>query len=230
MVPVNIFELEAIARENLSREAYDYYASGAQDEVTLRENRAAYDRLTLDYRVLVDVSRREMATTVLGQPVAMPLLVAPTAFHRLATPEGEVATARAAAEVGVPHILSTASSHTMEEVGEAAGDGPRWYQLYWPTDDELAAAWIRAPLCLLADEPFAGIDPADAEVVAEAFRGMARQGCAIVITGHEVRQLLDSADDIVWMTSGTTHHMGTPEKAVQHEQFRREYLGPVRLR
>lgn len=94
---------------------------------------------------------------------------------------------------------------------------------------ELAAAWIRAPLCLLADEPFAGIDPADAEVVAEAFRGMARQGCAIVITGHEVRQLLDTADDIVWMTSGTTHHMGTPEKAVQHEQFRREYLGPVRL-
>jgi 4-hydroxymandelate oxidase len=80
--PVNIFELEAIARERLPREAYDYYASGAQDEVTLRENRAAYDRLTLAYRVLVDVSRREMATTVLGQPVAMPLLVAPTTFHR----------------------------------------------------------------------------------------------------------------------------------------------------
>jgi ABC-type multidrug transport system ATPase subunit len=94
---------------------------------------------------------------------------------------------------------------------------------------EIAAAWIRAPRCLLADEPFAGIDPADAEVVAEEFRGMAQQGCAIVITGHEVRQLLDTADDIVWMTSGTTHGMGTPEKAIQHEQFRREYLGPLRF-
>lgn len=94
---------------------------------------------------------------------------------------------------------------------------------------EIAAAWIRAPRCLLADEPFAGIDPADAEVVAEAFREMARQGCAIVITGHEVRQLLDAADDIVWMTAGTTHGMGTPKEAIQHEQFRREYLGPVRL-
>lgn len=94
---------------------------------------------------------------------------------------------------------------------------------------EIAAAWIRAPRCLLADEPFAGIDPADAEVVAQAFREMARQGCAIVITGHEVRQLLDTADDIVWMASGTTHGMGTPEQAVRHEQFRREYLGPVRL-
>lgn len=94
---------------------------------------------------------------------------------------------------------------------------------------EIAAAWIRAPRCLLADEPFAGIDPGDAEVIAEAFRGMARDGCAIVITGHEVRQLLDTADDVVWMAAGTTHGMGAPEEVIQHEQFRREYLGPVRL-
>ena len=94
---------------------------------------------------------------------------------------------------------------------------------------EIAAAWIRAPRCLLADEPFAGIDPADAEVLAEALRGMAREGCAIVITGHEVRQLLETADDIVWMTGGTTHGMGTPQEATRHEQFRREYLGAIRF-
>lgn len=94
---------------------------------------------------------------------------------------------------------------------------------------EIAAAWIRAPRCLLADEPFAGIDPSDAEVLAEALRGMAREGCAIVITGHEVRQLLDTADDIVWMTAGTTHGMGAPEEAIRHEQFRREYLGALRF-
>jgi lipopolysaccharide export system ATP-binding protein len=94
---------------------------------------------------------------------------------------------------------------------------------------EIATALIRAPRCLLADEPFAGIDPADAEVLAGTLRSMAREGCAIVITGHEVRQLLDVADDIVWMAGGSTHGMGTPQKAMQHEQFRREYLGALRF-
>src|SRR3954451_6396556 len=129
MEPVNVFELEAIARERLSREAYDYYAGGAQDEVTLRENRAAFDRVSLAYRVLVDVSRRDLTTTVLGQPVAMPVLVAPTAFHRLAVPEGEVAAARAAGAAGTVMILSTLSNTRVEEV-VAAASGPVWFQLY----------------------------------------------------------------------------------------------------
>ena len=94
---------------------------------------------------------------------------------------------------------------------------------------EIATALIRAPRCLLADEPFAGIDPADAEVLAQTLRSLAREGCAIVVTGHEVRQLLDVADDIVWMAGGSTHGMGTPQKAMQHEQFRREYLGALRF-
>ncbi|MQA92676.1 MAG: ATP-binding cassette domain-containing protein [Gemmatimonas sp.] len=93
---------------------------------------------------------------------------------------------------------------------------------------EIATAWIRAPRCLLADEPFAGINSSDAEVITEAFRCLAQEGCAIVATGHEVRQLMDTADDIVWMAAGTTHGMGTPDKASQHEQFRREYLGAAR--
>jgi lipopolysaccharide export system ATP-binding protein len=90
---------------------------------------------------------------------------------------------------------------------------------------EVATAWIRAPRCLLADEPFAGIDPIDAEVLGAAFRSMAQEGCALVITGHEVRQLMDTADDVVWMAGGTTHGLGSPEAAGRHEQFRREYLG-----
>lgn len=93
---------------------------------------------------------------------------------------------------------------------------------------EVAAALIRAPRCLLADEPFLGINPGDGAVLSEAFRALAREGCALVITGHEVRHLLDLADDIVWMTSGTTHALGAPDEAARHEQFRREYLGPVR--
>jgi lipopolysaccharide export system ATP-binding protein len=93
---------------------------------------------------------------------------------------------------------------------------------------EVATAWLRAPRCLLADEPFAGVNPIEAEVIATAFRRMAEDGCALVITGHEVRQLVDVADDIVWMTAGTTHDVGSPEEAGRHEQFRREYLGSVR--
>lgn len=90
---------------------------------------------------------------------------------------------------------------------------------------ELAIAWICAPTCFLADEPFAGIDPADQEVIAAALYDMAQAGCAIIVSGHEVSRLMDIADDIVWMTAGTTHALGAPENALRHDQFRREYLG-----
>ncbi len=162
MIPVNISDLETIAREKLTREAYDYYASGAQDEVTLRENRAAYDRISLAYRVLVDVSRRDMATTVLGQPVAMPLLVAPTAFHRLATPEGELATARAAGAAGTVMILSTLSNTPVEDV-VAAASGPVWFQLYVYRDRVVTEGLVRRAeaagcraLVLTVDAPLFG--------------------------------------------------------------------------
>lgn len=91
---------------------------------------------------------------------------------------------------------------------------------------ELALAWIRAPRCLLADEPFAAIDPADRERLAHVFVELARNGCAIVISGHDVPQLLEITDDVIWMTSGTTHGLGAPEAAIRNDQFQREYLGP----
>ena len=162
MEPLNVFELEAIARERLSPEAYDYYAGGAHDEVTLRENRAAYDRVSIAYRVLVDVSRRDLATSVLGQPVAMPVLVAPTAFHRLATPEGELATARAAGAAGTVMILSTLSTTRIEEV-VAAASGPVWFQLYVYRDRGATEGLVRRAeaagcraLVLTADAPLLG--------------------------------------------------------------------------
>ena len=129
MEPLNVDDFEALARERLPAMAYDYYASGAHDEVTLRENRAAFARLALRYRVLVDVSRRDLATTVLGRRIAMPVLIAPTAFHRMAHPDGEVATARAAAAAGTIMTLSTLSTTAIEEV-TAASAGPLWFQLY----------------------------------------------------------------------------------------------------
>ena len=91
---------------------------------------------------------------------------------------------------------------------------------------DLAAALIRRPRCLLADEPLTGIDPADGERVCAALRALAGQGAALVVTGHEVEVLLQLADHVVWMTAGTTHGLGSPEAARAHDQFRREYLGP----
>jgi 4-hydroxymandelate oxidase len=142
MDPINIYEYEAIAREKLTPMAYDYYASGAHDEITLRENHAAYDRIRLRYRVLRDISRRDISTTVLGQPIRLPVIVAPTAFHKLACEDGEVATVRAAGAAGTLMILSTLSTTSIEDV-LAAATGPVWFQLYVYKDREATKALVQ---------------------------------------------------------------------------------------
>ncbi|MBJ7259728.1 MAG: alpha-hydroxy-acid oxidizing protein, partial [Chthoniobacterales bacterium] len=93
MEPVNLAEFEQAARVKLAREAYDYYAGGANDEITLRRNREAYGEIALHYSVLRDVSARDTSTKVLGEKISFPVMVAPTAFHRMACAEGECAAA-----------------------------------------------------------------------------------------------------------------------------------------
>lgn len=137
---VSLADYEAAARQRLPRLAYDYYAGGSYDELTLSENAGAYRRLRLAYRVLRDVSSRSLATEVLGQTVALPVLVAPTAFHRLADEEGEVATARAAAALGTVMILSTLSTRSIEDV--CAVGGAVWFQLYVYRDREATRALV----------------------------------------------------------------------------------------
>jgi len=139
---INLFDFEKKARQRLSKMAGDYYASGANDEITLRENHAAYERITLRPRVLRDISRRELTTTVLGQEISMPILVAPTAFHQMAHPEGEVATARATGKAGTVMILSTLSTCSLEDV-LAEASGPVWFQLYIYKDREATLALIQ---------------------------------------------------------------------------------------
>jgi len=90
---------------------------------------------------------------------------------------------------------------------------------------EIAAALVRRPTCLLADEPLRGIPPKDAEAIVGVLSEMAADGAAVVITGHEVSALLDAADHVTWCTSGTTYELGPPAIATKHEQFRRDYLG-----
>ena len=159
---VRLDDLEPLARERLSPTAYDYMAGGAEDEYTLRENRRAFERWQIVPRVLVDVSTRTLATTVLGTPVSFPVLVAPMGFHSLAHPDGELATARAAAAAGTIMVASTASNYSLEDTA-ATGDAPRWFQLYVYRDREVtrslveraAAAGYRA-LCVTVDTPLVG--------------------------------------------------------------------------
>ncbi len=126
---LNLHEAEALARACLPAQTYDYYAGGANDEITLDANRRAFDELAIRYRVLVDVSRRELGLTLFGRAVAAPIVVAPMAFQQLAHPDGELATARAAATAGIPMTVSTFATVSLEEV-RAAADGPLWFQLY----------------------------------------------------------------------------------------------------
>lgn len=126
---INVADYARTARSKLSTDVCDYFEGGALDEITLRENTAGWERLKLYYRVLAGVGNRDMATTVLGQPISMPIVVAPTAFHKLACDAGEIATARAAKAAGTLFILSSLSNTAMEAVfAEAAS--PRWFQLY----------------------------------------------------------------------------------------------------
>jgi 4-hydroxymandelate oxidase len=161
--PLNIDDYERLAAETLPRMVYDYYAGGADDEITVRENRAAWQRLALRPRVLVDVTTRDLTTTVLGQPVSCPILTAPCAFNSLAHPDGELAVARATSARGMLQVVSTAATHSLEEVAAAVPQGQRWFQLYCYKDrgvtralvDRATAAGYRA-LCLTVDAPFVG--------------------------------------------------------------------------
>src|SRR4030095_5886989 len=133
---LNVEDYHRAARDILPKEVCDYYEGGALDEITLRENVAGWERLKLYYRVLAGVGPREMRTTVLDQSISMPIAIAPTAFHKLACAEGELAAAKAAETAGTLFILSSLSNTAMESVLAEAGS-PRWFQLYIYKDREI---------------------------------------------------------------------------------------------
>jgi isopentenyl diphosphate isomerase/L-lactate dehydrogenase-like FMN-dependent dehydrogenase len=144
--PMTYEQLEEQARQRLSPEAYGYVAGGAGGEETMRANRAAFERWQIVPRMLRDVSQRDLRVHLLGATLPAPIMLAPIGVQSIVHPEAEVAVARAATSTGVPFILSTASSKTMEEVAQAAdavGKVPRWYQLYWGRDSELTASFLK---------------------------------------------------------------------------------------
>jgi isopentenyl diphosphate isomerase/L-lactate dehydrogenase-like FMN-dependent dehydrogenase len=141
-LPLRVDALEDIARERLNPPAFGYVAGGAGAERTMRANLEAFERWRIVPRMLRDVAGRDLRRTVLGTELAAPLLLAPIGVQSIVHPEAELATGRAAAARGVPFILSTAASYSIEQVAEAAGEASRWYQLYWPKDRDLASSFV----------------------------------------------------------------------------------------
>jgi L-lactate dehydrogenase (cytochrome) len=141
-IPVSVAELERRAAEAMDERAANYVFAGAGSEGTIDANREAFERRRIVPRMLRDVAERDLSTTVLGTAMPAPLMLAPIGVQKAVHPEGELATARAAASLGLPMIASTASAFTLEEIAEAGGESPRWFQLYWPNDRDLAASFI----------------------------------------------------------------------------------------
>lgn len=161
--PINLFEYESLAEQRLSQMALDYYRSGAGDELTLQENRTAFKRYRLRPRMLVDVSQRDLSVSFLGQSFPLPFFVAPMAFQCLAHPQGEIATAKAAAELGAVMVLSTLSTQPLEDVANVRRDTPKWFQLYIHRDRGLTKALVEraeaagfSALCVTVDAPILG--------------------------------------------------------------------------
>lgn len=163
-----LVELEELARGALPPDVFDYYAGGAEDENTLRANRAAFARYALRRRVMVDVSAVDASVELLGTRLPHPILLAPTAFQGLAHPEGEIASVRGAGAAGALYVASTLSTTSLEEIAAAAA-GPLWFQLYVYRDREITRDLVRraetagySAICLTVTVPVQGNRERDA--------------------------------------------------------------------
>ena len=187
--------LEAAAQARMSPGAFAFLATGADDEITLRENPAAWRSLKLRPRVLRDITAIDTSTTVLGDKVATPIMVAPSGRHKHFHPEGESATARGAAAAGALYTLSTTSSVPIEEVAAQRRDAPQWFQLYLFPDrkwqesllDRLAANGFRA-VVFTVDQPVGGWSPRCARTPVEPdpnIRHVNMPGAPIGLTAYD---------------------------------------------
>ncbi|OWM85490.1 (S)-2-hydroxy-acid oxidase GLO1 [Punica granatum] len=163
----NVMEYQEIAKQKLPKMVYDYYASGAEDQWTLQENRHAFSRILFRPRILIDVSKIDMTTTVLGFKISMPIMIAPTAMQKMAHPEGEYATARASSAAGTIMTLSSWATSSVEEVA-STGPGIRFFQLYVYKDRNVVAQLVRRAeragfkaIALTVDTPRLGRREAD---------------------------------------------------------------------
>jgi isopentenyl diphosphate isomerase/L-lactate dehydrogenase-like FMN-dependent dehydrogenase len=200
-LPVAWAELEERARESLDERAAAYVFGGAGSEDTMQSNREAFRRWRIVPRVLrQDLSVRDLSVELLGTRMPAPVLLAPIGMQTLLHEDGELAVARAAAAMGLPLITSTVAATPLEEIADANGDSPRWFQLYWPNDDELAASLVRraeaagySAIVLTVDNYLPGWKPRDLQqAYLPAMEGI---GIAHFISDPVFQQTLEKPPD-----------------------------------
>ena len=142
-VAIPLADLEQKAAEILSPQAYDYIAGAASGERTIRANLAAFDRCCIVPRMLRDVSQRDLSIELFGHTLPAPALLGPVGVQSILHADADLASSRAAASLCIPFVLSTLSSRSVEDVAQAMGSAPRWFQLYWGKDHELTCSMLR---------------------------------------------------------------------------------------
>ncbi len=143
IIPVSYEELESKAKALLDAKPYYYVAASAGAEITAKQNNKAFEKWQIVPRMLCDTSKRDISIELFGKKLPYPLLLAPVGVQSIVHPEGELASARGAAAMNVPFIASTASTYSLENIASEAGQGERWFQLYWSNDREIAASMVK---------------------------------------------------------------------------------------
>ena len=191
---------ERAAEETLGAEAFGYIAGGAGAERTMAANREAFDRYRIKPRMLTGNVERDISVDVLGTHSAAPFLLAPVGVLTIAHEEGELAAARAAGASGIPFILSNASSSSLEEVADAMGDAPRWFQLYWVNDPEIVSSFVGraaaagySAIVVTLDTLTLGWRPRDLRLADLPF--LTGQGCAQFFSDPVFRARLDETPE-----------------------------------
>jgi lactate 2-monooxygenase len=207
--PVSAEAWEAAAREQLDESPFGYIAGGAGTEATMRANREAFERRRLRPRMLTGNVRRDLAVDVLGTPSPGPVFLAPIGVLSIAHPDGELAVARAAASLRIPMILSSAASHSIEEIADAMGDAPRWFQLYWVNDREITESLVAraeasgySAIVVTLDTLTLGWRPRDLRNGYLPF--LSGEGCAQFFSDPVFRSRLDKPPDEDVLTAAAT--------------------------
>jgi len=222
--PISPEEWESRARDVLDAGAFGYIAGGAGGESTMRANLEAFERRRIRPRMLTGNVQRDVSVEVLGTLSAAPFFLAPVGVLSIAHADGELAAARAAAANGIPFILSTAASHSIEEIAEAMGDAPRWFQLYWVNDRDIAASFVAraetagySTIVVTVDTSILGWRPRD---LANAYLPFIRgEGCAQFFTDPVFCAKLDKPPEEDLLTAAATMLMTFPNLALTWEDL-----------
>ena len=234
----DLASLERHAAEVLPPEALGYIVPSAGGGSTARANVAAFEQWRIVPRMLRDHATRDLSTEVLGTPMAAPVLLGPVGVQTLAHPEGELATARAAAALGLTYVHSTQAGHSIEQAAEANGDGERWFQLYWPTHDELCESFLSraqasgySTLVLTLDTTLLGWRPKDLDRGYLPF--LANQGIANYTSDPVFSAMLDKPAEEDPATAGLAFAGVFPNPGLSWEQLpwlRERWDGPIVLK